>query len=124
MLKKCLLMAFVAGCSFMGTYACAATQNPQIKKLYVGQHSVKILKDGFSIDTSKGFIKARKLRSDGNGIYILKRDIMNPKGWFINTHTHRDRDSDDTAAECPVCHRWCKNKREMMNHTCYRRRHK
>ena len=64
---------------------------PRLRNCMLVNISVKILKDSFLIDTNKGFIKARKLRSGGKGIYILKRDIMNRKGWFINTHRDGDR---------------------------------
>jgi len=53
---------------------------------------VKILKDGFAIVTKDGMIKAKRLRSDATGLFVLEKDLCVEKGRW------------DIYYRCDTCH--------------------
>jgi hypothetical protein len=111
MLKQCIFASLL----MLGSQAQAETTLSKPMKTYIEKDAVRILKNGFAIITEKGTFVAKSLRSDKNGLYVLSKDIYPEKIRSKRRHSTRSR---TYWARCPVCHKWCRNQRAMMNHTC------
>jgi hypothetical protein len=75
-MKKSFFVAIAVGCSLLGSYAFASTTACQQPKVYVNKHDVKMSKNIFLIKTSNGFVRAKALRSDKHGMYVLRKDVI------------------------------------------------
>ena len=53
----------------------AATIQPKLKKIYVDEAAVKVTKGGITIQTNKGLIRAKTLRSDKHGIFVFEQEL-------------------------------------------------
>lgn len=113
MLKQCIFAFFL----LLGSQTQSETTLSRPVKAYVEKDSVRILKKGFAIVTKKGTFLTQSLRSDENGLYVLLKDIHPKK---LKNKRERSTRSRTYWQRCPGCHKWCRNLREMMNHTCER----
>jgi hypothetical protein len=75
--SKLLLAAVVAGCAF-GSLNAVETAKPS-KKHYIDEQAISITEEGIVIATKNGLLRAKTLRSDKKGVYVLQQDCFRLK---------------------------------------------
>ena len=112
MLKRFMFLSLIA----LGSQISAEPILKNQRKIRVEKKSIRILKEGFSIITENGTFLTKSIRSDKIGLYVLQKDT-NLTELRDKKQRHATR-SRTYWVRCPACHKWCKNRRQMMNHTC------
>jgi hypothetical protein len=96
-ISKYLFVAALSCCAFGSLHAVSeALRHP--KKHYLDEKAINVTKDGIVVETKKGSIRVKTLRSDSTGIYVYQQDVIRMK----EKGRRYDRDEE---VYCYDCHR-------------------